>query len=421
MSGSTDVIDAPTREMLARRVTAYRVVSRAYFHLPIFVVFLVLQGFEVYWIGTALALYGLIVAVGSRLLNPIKARLSLSGCLVLGELTKFVGLAILLLPVSQGSILAAQTLSALGFCLTAGTDAALASTLRSGERYRAQEASTQMGMFIASFAAGFVGALSFGLWDRLPFVLSGLSSLGAAVLLHRAGVSLRNGVQTTILSPAPPGGDADEDGEQAENRPGLVRFWALYYSINRALLLSVYTFLLPLLLFLEANLPIMMFGAVLGLYTVFGLIAARLSLRLTRRLSPLSFFYLGAGVMLVGLGLLVHGSVWLAAVSLALLGLAGGIIRPATMMFLGPAMDGRTQGSRQRVLQGLEQRQGLIQAGLLVGCGLWLHLTDSLQFAILLYVVIAFTSQAIAGGLAARMLSRSGVTQIRQGTAPRGD
>jgi len=384
----------PAPERFARRVTAYRVVSRAYFHLPIIVVFLATQGFRVVWIGLFLALYGLVVSLGDRVVAPVRARLSLPGSLVVGEAVKCLGLVVLLAPLSTATIVVSQVLSGLGFSMTAGTDAALASTLRSGQEYRTQESRTQMGMFVMSFAAGVTGAFVFTLWHRLPFALSALSCLAAAGIIVRQRVPLRSAEDVSPLVPTR-GGDTEAVSSRA-------RFWASYYSVNRAILLSTYTYLLPVLLFFKVHLRVEMFGAVLGLYTIFGLLAARLSLKLTQRgESRYAFFATGAATV-VGLALLIPGQGWLAGVSIALLGLAGGLVRPATMMFLGPAMGDITASGRQRVMRSLERTQGRIQAALLVLTGACYAATHSVAGSFVALALAALAYNLVALGLAAR-------------------
>ncbi|MFG2879515.1 hypothetical protein ACGFYU_31670 [Streptomyces sp. NPDC048337] len=380
----------------ATRVQAYRIVSRAYFHLPIVVVFLTQQGFGPLATAALLALYGVTAALGDHVVAPLRRRLSLAGCLVVGEAVKLVGLLVLLAPVSAGTAVVSQLLSGLGFCLTAGTDAALASTLLSGERFRAREARTQAGMFLISFAAGVLGAVAYAQYDRAPFLLSALGCAVAALLALPGG---RGGLRSKA---AAQGAGAAATAGPARVLPWQVRLWASYYSVSRAVLLTAYTFLLPLLLFFGARLSVTLFGAVLGLYTLCGLLSVRLSLVWQRRYSATTLFWLSSGAMVLGLLLLVPGGLAATACGTALLGLAGGTVRPTTMGFLGPAMAGLPDAERQRVTRGLERRQGLVQAVLLIGSGLWLGSGGSASTAVAGCALLVVAGQAVAARLVAR-------------------
>ncbi|MFJ4779247.1 hypothetical protein [Streptomyces sp. NPDC088762] len=397
-------MNGPGREQgrYATRVQAYRIVSRAYFHLPIVVVFLTQQGFGPLATAALLALYGVTAALGDHVVAPLRRRLSLAGCLVVGEAVKLVGLLVLLAPVSAGTAVVSQVLSGLGFCLTAGTDAALASTLLSGERFRAREARTQAGMFLISFAAGVLGAVAYAQYDRAPFLLSALGCALAALLALPGGRGGQDGRGGLRSGAAASGGGAAATAGPARELPWQVRLWASYYSVSRAVLLTAYTFLLPLLLFFGARLSVTLFGAVLGLYTLCGLLSVRLSLAWQRRYSATTLFWLSSGAMVLGLLLLVPGGLAATACGTALLGLAGGTVRPTTMGFLGPAMAGLPDAERQRVTRGLERRQGLVQAFLLIGAGLWLGSGGSVPTAVAGCALLVVAGQAVAARLVAR-------------------
>ncbi|WP_298446195.1 hypothetical protein [Ferrimicrobium sp.] len=377
---------------LAGRVTAYRIASRAYFHLPIVFPFLYLHHFTLLSIAGLLALYGLVIAIGRFLLLPLNRRLSVGGHLVTGEVLKIVGLLLLLAPLSTLDVATSQVLSGLGFCMTAGTDTALASRLRHGEEYRRSEARTQMGMFLVSFTAGVVGALLFTVADRSPFVLSMFSCAGSALIMATSGVPLvsdRSAASTAASSKLVRVGSLPRDRR--------VVFWSWYYSVNRAVLLSTYTYLLPLLLFVHLRLRVAAFGAVLGLYTLFGLVASWLSLRLTATGHSLKAFLATSAAAVVALGLLSAGSFASTIPAIALLGLAGGLIRPVTMMYLGPAMAGLSTQSRQHTISSLERNQGLIQAVSLVAAALVMCYSHSISGSFLAAMAGMLLYQVAAG------------------------
>jgi hypothetical protein len=372
-------------ERTAVIVTAYRVVSRAYFHLPIVVVFLLGQGLKVLQVGLCMALYGLVVAAGGRLLAPLRSRLSLAGSLCAGEIVKLAGLGLLLFHVDVWVFVVSQILAGAGFALTAGTDAALASTWRMGTQYRAQESRTQGGMFLMSFAAGAAGAMTYPVWDRLPFVLMMGVTVVAAGLVLATGLPL--GEQR--------GAEAGSSAPRARFRvPGAARFWAAYYAGNRALLLSAYTFLIPLQLVYTIRVPFRWFGLVLGTYTLFGLVAARSSPRVAGA-GRAVVYALTAVPMVVGLAFLLVDSMWTACVGLGFLGLAGGFIRPATMISLEPVIAGLPAADRQTFMRGMEGRQGVIQAVLLTLSGISVWWSGNVMSTLLWYITIATCVQLI--------------------------
>jgi len=252
-----------------------------------------------------------------------------------------------------------------------------------------------MGMFLISFVAGVVGAIAFGYWQRAPFVLSAASCCVAASLLIVRGLPLRKHLQPRNMH----NDDASSVADDSEGPSAHARFWAGYYSVNRGILISTYTFLLPILFFFTLQLEVKMFGLVLGLYTLFGLLAARVSLRITRSNESKAAFYVTAFATVIGLLLLIPGVFWLAVIAVALLGLAGGFVRPTTMIYLGPEMEGMSASARQRLMRGLERKQGLIQVVLLVAFGIWASLVTSFGGVFLALAVLAAMYSLIAASL----------------------
>lgn len=386
------------RELLrsSRVVTVYRVVSRGYFHLPIVTVFFLSQGFSPLSTALLLAFYGLVAALADVPLSPLRRLLSLKGALMLGEALKIAGLVLLVGAVDPALAVGSQLLSGIGFSLTAGTDAALASSLRRGSGVASQESRVQIGMFLASFACGAIGATSTLIWDRLPFLLSAGTSLCAGAVLLWSRLPFLDGDQR----------DASAGGRPnlRENRlPGSGAFWAFYYSFNRGLLLSAYTFLIPLLLATRIGVPLPWFGLILGLYTLLGLLAARLSSKLAG--SPV-LLYVTVGSLVSGFALMVPGSLGLAVGGIALLGIAGGFVRPAALTALSPLVSGLAVWKQQTVMRRLERDQALMQAVLLVSTGTWVIITDRLAEAFLVYALIACIIQAVGVMLVSRSTQR---------------
>ncbi|WP_104355548.1 MULTISPECIES: hypothetical protein [unclassified Rathayibacter] len=388
--------DASRGRGAAGLITVYRIVSRAYFHLPVVAVFLLARGYPILAVALLLALYGVVAALADGPLSPLTRRLSSAGALVVGEGVKALGLVVIVLDADPVAVVISQLLAGCGFALTAGRDAALASSLRDGADARRQETRVQSGMFLASFGAGVLGAASLALWDRLPFLLSALVSCAAlaVVLLARLplGSSAAPGAAARAVRPAV--------------LPAAVRFWSLYYSVNRAVLLAAYTFVIPLLLFQELRLTLPAFGLVLGLYTLAGLAAARLSPLIAG--TPL-VFRLTALTQVLGLALTTLGMLGAAIAGLALLGIAGGFVRPATMIALAPAMNGLEDGARVAVMRRLERNQGILQAVLLIGAGILVPHTGGTAPTLVVLVVLAVLAQTI-GAVSMRRQERRAVT-----------
>jgi hypothetical protein len=351
-----------------RALTAYRIVSRAYFHLPVLFVFLYRGHLPVLGIESLMALYGLSVAGAPLVLRRWTAGLPLRAQLLLGEGVKLAGLVLLATGPDAATAAAGQVLSGAGFALTAGTDSALLSTLTRGADFARRESVTQGWMFAGSFVAGSCGALAFAHGQRLPFVLSGiaaLASLGCLTALRTAPAP------ATVPAPSR---SATADGA-AERRPtppvpAAARFWQWYYSLNRAFLLAPYVGFIPFLLMDRLHLGLSWFGAVLGLYTLSGFAAARLAPRLMRGREARRLAFVPAVLTAGGLALLAGPGLGCALPGIVALGLAGGFIRPTAMANLEPHLQLLDPAGRRALTGRMEQQQAVWSAVLLVSGGL---------------------------------------------------
>lgn len=341
-----------------RSIQTYRVASRSYFHLPILVAYFYHYHLGYLQIFVALALYGGMAAFFPRVAAPLFARLSMTSSLIAGEVTKAAGLVLLLWPQQYWLILCAQVVSGIGFSLTVGTDAALARVLRpTGRDARRDESLVQTGMFAASFLAGALGALGFSLATRLPIVASAVVAGSCAV------------IAASLVKAAPQESPATVGAGVGSSRATGHGWntWQSYYAVNRAVLLVLFTGLIPILILVDHPVRVAFFGVLLGLYTIGGLVASQTVPVLQRR-GHEDWVLAITGVGLVaGTALLLAGPAFI-GMALAVLGVAGGLIRPAALSGLSQrtpdAAALRVAGQR------MERVQAAIQFLLTVSIGI---------------------------------------------------
>jgi hypothetical protein len=340
-----------------RAIQTYRIASRSYFHLPILVAYLYHYHLDYLQIFVALALYGGTAAFFPTVARRLFSRLSMTASLIVGEITKAAGLVLLLWPQHYWLVLCAQVVSGAGFSFTVGTDAALARVLRPADRDAGRDESlVQTGMFAASFLAGALGAFAFSLATRLPIIASVAVSCFCALV---ASSLVRATSQQPAVTPS-----ASRPSDAAP--PGWNR-WQSYYAVNRAVLLVLFTGLIPILILVDHPVHVAFFGLLLGLYTMGGLVASRTVPVLQRRgheewVLPIT----GAGLV-VGTALLLAGPA-LIGVALAVLGVAGGFIRPAALSGLSRRMP--DAAALRAAGQRMERVQAAIQFVLTVLIGI---------------------------------------------------
>ncbi|EIF28240.1 hypothetical protein BCh11DRAFT_03628 [Burkholderia sp. Ch1-1] len=358
----------------------YRVVSRLYFHLPVLFLHLYLVELGMYRVIALLAIYGLVTTVTAGFGGRLLATLSEKQVVAVGEMMKACGIVLLLCgtrlaDVDMRLLVLSQIVGGTGFSIALSTDSSLLRSLASagGDStlfVRAQTRS-QSQMFIATLVAGTSGSIMYDYQPFWPFYASLLASVSstALVLMIREPAAARNAPGTVAKALAPDSGQ---------------RFWMGFYSLSRAFTLAPFVGFLPFY-FIMVNVDPLLFGAVLGLFTLsaFGTSLAvngfikRFGVRALMVLTLCCMF----GAMLV-----LASSEWLAGqgvdyfvsglIGITLLGLGSGGVRPATMANLDLSALGALE--RVALFSRMERNFGIAN-GALLALGAYLLVNEGFQ------------------------------------------
>lgn len=377
-----------------RRFTAYRILSRSYFHLTILFVYFYNRGLSVPEIECVLAVYGAALALAGPVVRPIAARLSLTATVSLGEALKALGLLLLAVPGGIAVAVVAQVVAALGFSLASGTDSALLAEIcrRDGEEARSWESRSGSLTFIAALVAGIAGAVLYQADHAIPFVLSAVMSALAAAVAVSAGRGIDRASASAPVRP----GATGVTGTAAPGRDphaGTVARWGAYYTVVRGFVLALFIGFLPYLLYVRLHASLPVFGLILGSYTLSGYFSARYGKLLVERFGARGVALLA--VALTGLGLLVL--VWQeniagAAIATVALGAGVGGVRPMVVGAVNEALSDRPATERAAALRRNEARFAAFNTVLILLAGLAL---DRVSFPHLLaglavgYLVVA--------------------------------
>ncbi|HEV3001447.1 MAG TPA: MFS transporter [Solirubrobacteraceae bacterium] len=379
-----------TRDL--RLLYAYRIVSRLYFHLPVLLVFFLLEDFSIFAAEVLLAVYGLAVTVGSALAPRLRGGLPRKWLVAGGEVLKLVGL---LLVVATGEVWAAaigQAVNGLGYAITQMTDASLLAAVAPSKEANARaQSGTQSYMFLAVLVAGVVGAVMFDADRESVFY----ASMGAALLSALIAAAVREPRE----EPAAAGGAAAARGV-GDLTPDEA-WWVRYYVTLRAVTLAVFVGFLPYLFFVIIEVSLAWFGVVLGIFSLAAFLGARYAVGLMDRFGKppltLATLLLSIGSMAV---FATEPPLGVALVAMLLFGLSAGGVRPLTMSGLG--------GRRGELVPAMERRFGLVNAAILVAGGALLDGTDDFQTLMIVLTV------AYATALAAFLVRPSGVPVLRE-------
>ncbi|GLX53929.1 MFS transporter [Streptomyces hygroscopicus subsp. hygroscopicus] len=347
-----------------RALFVYRLISRAYFHLPVLFAFLYLHHLGIALAQTLLALYGFTVMVSGAFVGRFSAAFGPRTLLVAGEIAKAAGL-LLIGTVAGGTpgLVAGQILSGFGYALTASVESPLVGVLEPDrERASKIQARTQSWIFAVVMVSGIAGAVIFQHTRLTVFLLSALACAAAATAATGIGpVRLATASKPATGAAAPKG-----------SWTGGAGLWIAYYVCLRGVALAAFVGFIPYLLFVRTKVSLALFGVLLAVFNVAALLVARWTARLLRTTSAALLLAATLACVAASLVLLATTSRLVPVIlAIALLGLGAGAARPLTQDGLS-ALDGPTRG---RVTVRMEQLTGsantlvLVLGGLGLGAG----------------------------------------------------
>lgn len=351
---------------------AYRVISRCYFHLPVLLFYFWNIEIGMYRIIFLLAIYGLASTFSAGITAGLLKAFSPRRIVAAGELTKALGLLLLLWSTRQSEVnlpalALAQIVGGVGFTVALTTDAGLLRQVTGGDqaRFMQMQSASQSWMFIATLVAGSLGSVLFDYNPQWPFLAAVVMSLLAA------GCILAIGIEEVAPGPAATGVPQKLAVRKDQ------RFWMLFYAISRAFTLAPFIGFIPFY-FIMVNVDPLLFGAVLSCFTLSAWAAIKVGQLILSRY--------GVTALLAITALLMIGSLWLfgsserlaglgidyfltGLIALALLGFGSGAIRPVTMANLD--LSANTPAERTQIFSRMELDFGIANA-LLLAIGGWL-------------------------------------------------
>ncbi len=359
---------------------AYRIFSRMYFHLPI--LFLLFWSLQITYLTATilLAAYSAASTIASDFAPKLSKVMVVSSVVLIGEVMKVSGLALLVLGTMPGDAqimlcLLGQLIGGAGFSIALSADGSLLRQVAldtDQKRLGLIQSKAQSWMFIATLLAGFMGGI---LYDHQPHwalyagIFSSLIALLIVVyIMHRTGYEKCEDIQSKSNSKPV----SEESSPLILNRMQVI--WTGFYSITRAFALAPFIGLLPLHFSLQQVDPYL-FGIVLGLFTLGGFLVAVYGAPILARLGLKGSLVSFCGII-ASLGIFACSDLFelvgisyfsSSLVGITLLGIAAGAIRPSTMSCLD--LSNLTPLHRMSVFSRMERMFGYLCATLLACFG----------------------------------------------------
>lgn len=314
---------------------SYRMLSRFYLYLPILVIFLYKQGLSYLFIGIVLASYGIAVMALNPFVRNLVKLFSVKKVLFIGEWLKCIGIAGI--AISQNNIyllIISQVFVGFGFSLTAGTDSSLlyrwTELTGKTDEYREIEGKSQSYIFMVVLVSGIIGAILAGINLNLPFYMTIPFNFCASFIIlfmfeDKSANGRKSGEGTGV-----PLGRRQKERFYAKNYLHVI----LYYAINRAMIMTFFVLVLPLLLFIKGNINITLFGFILGLFSLTAFFVGRYIKPITGKMKD-GILWAGIPLMLMIDGFLLTLS-WEGVYFIIpiLLGLSAGLVRPLSYDYI---------------------------------------------------------------------------------------
>lgn len=240
----------------------YRFFSRLYFYLPIIVVFFIKNDMSYLEIGLLIASYSIIVSMGAKVFFFINL-IGNKNSVILGEILKIIGLSVLFLSNNFYLFLVGQIVNGTGYIFSQGTDSAVLRNAIGKEESLKVEKQSHSLVFVAIFLSGVIGGFVAQFDIRLTFLLSMLATVVAGIFALQFKEPKKK--ISTIKY---------KNNDNNINLTIREKIIILNYSFVRGIVLSTFVVVLPILFFVKINSPIMLFGLILGSYSITSLLVA---------------------------------------------------------------------------------------------------------------------------------------------------
>lgn len=412
-SGAVASRATDARNRATRVFYGYRVLSRAYFHLPILWVWFVEDHRVRVWVAAILlATYSATLIFGAPIARRLQHYLPPARSMLVGEIVKAAGLLGLVL--SGGNVpgvIAAQLVGGIGYSLAQGPDSVLLRSLYNDDEtteYSSHESRSMSLVFVSVLAAGVAGGFLYGWVPASPFIASICTSVlavGAAMIMGRLAAASGMLDRASAAAPGPAAGAAAGNGDQPRRgRQAILTAgdwqWMLYYAMVRGLALAAFVALLPMVFFVDLKVHVSVFGVVLGSFSLFAYLSGRYGTRAVKGLPDPLIPLLSAVALAGAFSLFAAAHIFIVALAgMALLGTVNGVVRPLAMSRL-QSIPKRSAAARGVAVATMERCYGALNAVAIVAGGviadrggvaraLWTYAALSAAFGILWLAAMA--------------------------------
>ncbi len=276
------------------------------------VIYLSKIGFSLITIEVIMAVYGLAVFTCTKLPTRLKPNFHFS-CkyvLLISEIFKFMGLILIVLTQNITGICIAQVFLGFGYGIAAGCDTRIINYhIDDGGTFQSRSNSL---MFAALLVAGLLGSVLFNIDIRLPFIASALADVVTGIVC--------------MTLPNKPGKIETPNNKETNTKLNYQeKSLVCTYCLTRGIILTFFTGFLPYHLFIDLNIPVYGFIAILTSYTFLGNISSNFIAGKLKKEYAVKIMNI---CLLLSLIMYFSNNLIMIVVATILLGLTSGATRP---------------------------------------------------------------------------------------------
>jgi hypothetical protein len=298
-------------------------------YLPILAIILYKFNLSFIEISYVLAVHGLSLMIFKVPLGYIMKTKNISNksLVFTGEIFKTLG--VLGLAFSYGnlySLVISQIISGTGFALTTSTESNLLFAAMKSENienhYRKMEAKSQGFSFLSILISGITGSIVAAKNITMPLYLTAPFSLFAAIT-----ILFFHEPQNTLTKNY----NKNKETKIIKSEFSRILNYLLFYALNRALILTIFVFVLPVFLLKVFNIDLVYFGTILSLFSLTAFLIANNFEKLWLKFDKNELWIITPSSLFLAMFLLILKIKILLLIIPILLSISASIVRPLTM------------------------------------------------------------------------------------------
>jgi hypothetical protein len=175
-------------------------------------------------------------------------------------------------------LLLSQLSGGLGYSFCAGSDGGFLFRYCNqnglSEAYKTHEAKSASGVFISFLGAGIIGAMLTVVNIKFPFLLTSFAHIASFSIMYSCHSLSKGGETTTVKK--------QSNVLKEFNLPLVSNL--LFYSVSRAIIMTIFIALLPIYLFVHLKISLILFGLIFALYSLTAFFVGKYTIQIRKKM-----------------------------------------------------------------------------------------------------------------------------------------